>query len=449
LMVDLVLNHVSRQSEWFRDYVEGIAPARDYFITVDPQTDLSQVVRPRSTPLLTPVQTQEGSRYLWTTFSTDQIALNFANPDVLFEFLDILLLYISMGARIIRLDAIAYLWKKIGTPCIHLPETHEIVKLLRDFLTLVAPHVLLLTETNVPHAENISYFGNGDEAHLVYQFSLPPLLLHALQTGNSRYLTRWAASLPSLPTGCTVLNFTASHDGIGVRPLHGLIPEEEFSRLVEGIRQRGGYISMKRDTDGSESPYELNITYFDALSDPEDPDMDRQVARFLCSQAVMLALQGIPAIYFHSLTATPNDEAAVRRTGHARAINRKRWDAHSLEALLQDASTITARVFRSYLHLLRLRARHPAFHPEGVQRILDLGDSLFALERTAPDQSETIVALHNVTAHTVTVPIDRIPSLQKAGQGKELITGRTMKPVPRTLRLSPYATAWIRVSPPH
>ena len=285
--------------------------------------------------MLTTVTTPAGKRSVWTTFSDDQIDLNFANPDVLFELLDILMLYVSMGARIIRLDAIAYLWKRIGTPCIHLPETHEVVKLFRDFLEIVAPDVLLLTETNVPQPENYSYFGNGDEAHVVYQFALPPLLLHALQFGTSKYLTAWASALPVLPAGCAVLNFTASHDGIGVRPLQGLFPDEEIRTLVERVRALGAQVSTRRNSDGSDSPYELNITYFDAMRGNGDPD-PLHVQRFLCSQTIPLVLKGIPAVYFHSLTATPNDVEGVKRTGRARSINRQKWSQGELEDALKD-----------------------------------------------------------------------------------------------------------------
>lgn len=398
LAFDLVLNHVSRKSGWFLDYQAGIAPGRHYFIEADPQADLSAVLRPRTTPLLHRVETRAGPRQVWTTFSEDQVDLDFSNPDVLFELLDILLFYISMGARAIRLDAVAYVWKKIGTTCIHLPETHELVKLFRDFLELTAPGVLLLTETNVPHQENIAYFGRGDEAHLVYQFSLPPLLLHALLRGNASALTRWAASLADPPPGCAFLNFTASHDGIGLRPLQGLLPEQEIVWLADEARVRGGRVSLQRDRDGSESPYELNLTWFSALSDRAP---ERHLARFLCSQAILLSLKGIPAIYFHNLSATPNDLEGVSRTGRARSINRRKWVEAELHAQLDDPATPASQVFQKLVDLLHQRASHPAFHPDGAQRVLDLGPNLFALERTAPDGTERMLAVHNVTDRTV------------------------------------------------
>ncbi|MCA9069638.1 MAG: hypothetical protein KDA84_11975, partial [Planctomycetaceae bacterium] len=318
LIFDLVLNHCSQHSQWFQDYKAGKAPYTNYFIDVDPATDVSQVTRPRSLPLLTPVETTEGTKHVWTTFSDDQIDLNFAHPDVLIEMLDVLLGYAARGARIIRLDAIAYLWKRLGTSCIHLPETHEVVKLMRDVLDEIAPGTILLTETNVPHEENVSYFGQGDEAHMVYQFSLAPLLLDALLTGDGSVLMGWLSDLPDWTPGTTVFNFTSSHDGIGVRPLEGLLAEARFANLIQAVRDRGGHISTRRKADGSDSPYEMNITYFSALSGPGGESDEFHLRRFLTSQAVMLALRGIPGIYFHCLVGTPNHEAGVQETGRAR-----------------------------------------------------------------------------------------------------------------------------------
>ncbi|HET6528848.1 MAG TPA: alpha-amylase family glycosyl hydrolase, partial [Balneolaceae bacterium] len=304
VMVDLVINHTSRYSKWFENYQKGEEPGKDYFIEMDPTTDLSMAVRPRSSPLLTSVKTQDGLRYVWTTFSDDQIDLDFTNPDVLMEFIDIFLFYLSKGVKLVRLDAIAYLWKKIGTKSIHLNETHQVVKLFRTLMDFIDPEAKLITETNVPFEENISYFGDGDETHMVYQFSLPPLLLHAILTENAHYLSKWASHLPDPPEGCTYFNFTASHDGIGVRPIEGLVPNKDFEFLVQSTEERGGFVSYKTNSDGSQSPYELNITYYDAFADSEVENSDLQVKRFLCSQIITLSLQGVPGIYFHNLTAT-------------------------------------------------------------------------------------------------------------------------------------------------
>lgn len=394
LMADLVINHASSRSQWFKNFLKQHGKGRDYFITEDPKTDLSQVTRPRSTPLLTPYETANGVKYVWTTFSADQVDLNFSNPDLLVEMMDILIGYIDKGARIIRLDAIAFLWKVIGTTCLHLPETHEVIKLMRDVTEFINPDTIILTETNVPNKENLSYFGDGDEAHMVYQFSLPPLLLHALHTGNSSYLSTWAKSLPQLDGDKTFFNFTASHDGIGVRPLEGLLPDDEKNTLVENMKGFGGMVNYKSNPDGSQSPYELNITYFDALKGTHKGEDQLQIDRFLASQICMMSLAGVPAFYIHSLTATPNYYEGVEKTQHNRTINRRKWELDKLQNVL-GSDTPQKKVFESLQQLILLRKKQAAFHPNADQKILDFGNDLFGLKRKAENQ--TILVIINLS----------------------------------------------------
>ena len=444
LMFDLVLNHCSRESQWFRDFVTGIAPARHYFLPTDPKTDLTAVVRPRSSPLLSKTTTRDGEVFVWTTFSEDQVDLNWKNPDVLFEFLDILFLYLAKGVSMLRLDAVAFLWKELGTDCLHRPETHEVVKLLRDVLTIVAPDTILLTETNVPHKENISYFGEGDEAHMVYNFTLPPLLLYSLLREDAGELTAWAQSLPDLPKGQAFLNFTASHDGIGVRPLQGILPDKERDWLVEQVRKRGGRVSRKRNSDGSESPYELNITYVSATGEEANPELGRR--RFLCSQAVMLSMRGIPAIYIHSLLGTPNDEEAVKRPdGYPRAINRHKYTLSEVEKIAASPDEPQGKIHARYTSWLRRRTHHTAFHPEASQEILSLNPSVFGFVRTSQDGAETIVCLFNFTTKEQKLPYPKIHSaFAHAGTARELLSSTTVKTGPkRTLTLAPYQAVWL------
>ncbi|AKJ65362.1 sugar phosphorylase [Kiritimatiella glycovorans] len=444
LMFDLVLNHVSRKSEWFRDYRNGVAPLREFFIESDPDADLSAVVRPRSKPLLHPVKTVDGEKHVWTTFSEDQIDLDFSNPDVLFEFLDLVLFYLSQGARILRLDAIAYLWKVPGTPCIHLPQTHATVKLIRDLLDMVAPEALILTETNVPHEENLSYFGDGDEAHMVYQFSLPPLLLHALRRETGKHLTAWAAGLPELPEGQTFFNFTASHDGIGLRPLQGLLDDAELALLVDDIRRLGGHVSTRRREDGTDSPYELNIALYDALGDPDRPDEEAQIRAFLCAQTLPLALRGVPALYFHSFTATRNYTEGVEATGRARTINRYRWDEDDLTERLADPRSRTTRVLDELRRRLKLRARQPAFHPDSPQRVVDLGPECFALVRGPFGKGPPVAALSNLTARTITVRLDpAVPELNGPRPCVDLLSGTRFSGSAKEIELAPRQTVWL------
>ncbi len=387
------------------------------------------------------MHTRDGETHVWTTFSPDQVDLNWQNPDVLFEFLDILLLYLSHGVKILRLDAVAFLWKELGTNCLHLPQTHEVVKLLRDVCEMVAPETLILTETNVPHDENISYFGQGDEAHMVYNFSLPPLLLHALLSGDGTHLTAWARDLIYPEGACTYFNFTASHDGVGVRPVQGLLPQVAFDFMVDQVKQRGGHVSMKTNADGSQSPYELNITYASALSDPDDEALG--LARFLCSQALALALKGVPAVYLHSLLGTPNDSEAAESTGIPRRINRRKYQREELDQLLAEEGSQNT-IFRRMQQMLRRRANQPAFHPEAGQTIHDAGASFFVFERTSISKNQVILCAFNLTGEAQT--LQHPWGLKPAGgsyKAHDILSGKAMTLSKKGLMLKPYQAVWL------
>ncbi len=416
LMFDAVFNHLSAESEWFRRYLAGDPAYRDFFVAVDGDPDLSAVVRPRALPLLTAFDGAGGTRKIWTTFSADQADLNYRNPAVLAAIVEALLFYVWKGASFIRLDAVAFLWKEVGTPCLHLPQTHRLVQLLRAVLDEAAPSVRLITETNVAHRDNLSYFGDGtNEAHLVYNFALPPLVLHAMQTGCADRLTRWAQTL-ALPSDNTAFfNFLASHDGIGLNPARGILDDGEIAALVQRTQEHGGLISYKHLPDGSEVPYEMNINYLDALSDPAAAEPPELAARkFLTAQAIMLCLQGMPGVYFHSLFGSRGDRAAVTSNGIKRRINREKLDYATLLSELQDPASLRNRVFGGFRALLQFRQAHPAFAPAAAQRVLALDPRVFAVLRETADCRDRVLCLHNVAEETVRVhtagatPIDQV-----------------------------------------
>lgn len=406
LMFDAVFNHISAQGDWFQRFLRDEPDYRDFFVTVQGNPDLSRVVRPRALPLLTEFPTARGPEKVWTTFSADQVDVNAKNPRLLLALLDALLLYVANGARYIRLDAIAYLWKKIGTTCIHLPQTHTVIQLMRAVLDEVAPDVQLITETNVPHVDNISYFGNGtNEAQLVYNFALPPLVLHALLRGDATHLTRWAAALTTPSDRTTFFNFLASHDGIGLNPARGILPPDEIDFLVERCQAHGGFINYKQNSDGSKSPYEMNIVYFDALNDPAGGDsLETQVNRFMVAQAIMLALAGVPGIYFHSLFGSRNDREAALQTGINRRINRQKFARAELEAELSRPESLRARVFGRFCELLTLRRTHAAFAPNARQQVLDAGPQVFAVLRESVEAADRMLCLHNLSADVIQLP---------------------------------------------
>lgn len=440
LMSDLVLNHVSSQGVWFNAYRQGQKPYDGFFFEADPSDDVSMVVRPRTTPLLQEVETAMGTRHVWCTFSHDQIDLDFRNPEVLLEILRIIRLHIDNGVRIIRLDAVAFLWKQLGTNCIHLPQTHAVIQLMRLLMDYATETVILLTETNVPKAENLSYFGHRNEAHVVYNFPLPPLILHAMMSGSARYLIKWQRTMPPAPLGCAYLNFTASHDGIGMRPAEGLLPPPEIGQVIDTIREIGGLVSMRSLPGGGEAPYELNCTYFEAMGRTFEGRDDLHFERFMCSQTIPMSLEGIPALYIHSMLATPNDLEAVERRGMNRAINRHRWDYPTLLSTLGDEETIHARVLEALSDRLRLRAEQPGFHPNATQFTLNLDQRIFGLWRQSLDRAQSIFALHNVSGETVEIPAGELNLIADETwvdllSGEEIASG--------AVEMAPYQCRWI------
>lgn len=436
VMLDAVVNHTSKSHAWFQNCLKGAAPYKDYYIACDPSLDYSSVTRPRPLPLLTKFQTPAGEKWYWTTFSDDQVDVNFASPDLLCEIIDVLLSYAGRGAKFIRLDAVGFAWKQLGTSCMHLPQTHAVVKLFRHFLNQLFPGVYLITETNVPHLDNIRYFGQGDEADLVYQFPLPPLVLFTFLTGNATKLSKWADSLreTSLPEGTAYFNFLASHDGVGVRPTEGILNEKEREFLLEAAISHGGRVSYKQNADGSQSPYELNINYCDALT-PSGATDSARIARFLAAQAILLSLQGVPGIYYHSLLGSRNWVKGMEKSGISRRINREKLEYSRLIQELNEPGSFRHKIFFGFLELLKIRRRQPAFSPFASQRVLDFGPSIFAVARESARPGQKLLALVNVTGNTA--------GLNETLTGEDLLNGD--KPV--SIRsLSPYQICWLKLA---
>jgi len=474
LMFDAVVNHISSQSVEFQGFLKGAPDFEEFFTVVEPGTDLSRVFRPRATPVVTPFETSSGEKLVWTTFSADQVDLNYRNPDVLIEVMDILLFYAAYGADFIRLDAVTYVWKEIGTNCINLPRTHRIVQLMRCVLDLAAPRVAIITETNVPHKDNIAYFGDGlNEAQMVYNFALPMLTLHAFHSGDVSTLSDWAKTLDLPSDQATFFNFLACHDGIGMLPVKNILSDEDRDEAVRRTLELGGFVSYKSNEDGSQSPYELNINYLDALSDPASPsgnlehldelninfmdaltdpekpndDIELQAKRFLATQAIMLALRGVPGIYFHSLFGSQNWRAGADQTGRSRTINREKLQLNRLEQELQDPKSLRYSVFHGYCKFLKVRTSNPAFHPYGGQWVLDIHPSVFALLRTSTDHQVHTLCMHNVTNQTqaLTIGLADLP-ITDSDPLRDTISGEQYQPDGQSFQitLAPYQVAWIQ-----
>jgi sucrose phosphorylase len=421
LMFDFVCNHMSAHSAWFKHFLAQDPGWDNFFISMPPATDLSAVTRPRTSPLLTPFEMADGeTRYIWTTFSADQIDLNFANPEVLIRMVNVLLDYLARGADYVRLDAVGYMWKTPGTNCIHLEKTHQLVKLFRAISNVVAPGTVIITETNVPHKDNISYLGNGqDEAQMVYQFSLPPLVLHAIHSGSGRALRQWAGTLDLSHSGTTFFNFLASHDGIGLNPARGILTEIEIVALVRDLALEGALVSYKNNADGTTSPYEINVTYLDALNRQEDNDETR-LKRFLLAHAILLAFPGVPAIYIQSMLGSRNDYDGVRAAGHNRAINRQKYDLHEIESALVGGDWLRQQVYTQLSQLIQLRRRQPAFHPDNAMTLFDSENALLVLKRHLPDSEAGLLCVFNLSSRKVETRLPEARTLQDVISGEKI-----------------------------
>lgn len=442
LMADLVINHCSSRSGWFDNFKQRKSPGSDYFIEADPDTDLSDVVRPRTSPLLREVETLNGKRHVWCTFSPDQVDLNFANSEVVCEMVRIIKLYLDRGVRTFRLDAVAFLWKEIGTNCINHPKTHEFVRMFRTLIEHHSPDAIIITETNVPNHENLSYFGNANEAHAVYNFSLPPLLVNALVTGNSSHLKMWQMSMPPAQMGTFFLNFIASHDGIGLRPAEGLLNDDEIDALANTMQNFGARISWRSAEGGRPKPYEINVTLFDALQGTVKGPDKWQIDRFICAHAIMLSLEGIPAIYIHSFLATNNYAEGVELTNHNRTINRYKWDYDQISEKLDDGYSHHCKVMNRMKELLAIRTKQQAFHPNATQFTLHLGDQIFAFWRQSLKRDQSIFCIHNISDTEVTIPLSSI-NLISLNTWEDLVSGDQYADLHKDLVLGPYQFVWL------
>ena len=440
VMADVVINHGSSDSLWFKNFIKGKGKGSDYFLNFDEPFDTSKVVRPRTSDLLNPVETSDGIKYTWCTFSKDQVDYNFSNPVVLFEFVQIIIFYLSKGITVFRFDAVAFIWKKIGTSCINLEKTHEIVRLFRTLLTYLSPKAVLVTETNTPARENVSYFGNANEAHWIYNFSLPPILIYSILAGDSSYLEKLTMSMPPSQLGTSYLNFIASHDGIGLRPAETFLTKDEVTKFINLMEQNGGKVSYRSNNTDTPEPYEINITLFDAMKESFNKEVNLYVERFICIHAIMLSLEGVPAFYIHSLFGTRNDYALYKQTNQNRSLNRGKIKISEID--LSNESEPQSYIFLQLKKLMHIRKKQPAFHPNAVQFTLHLGSNLYGIWRQSLDKKQSIFCISNLTDEVVNLSLLDL-NLIGFDHWRDIITEIEIDDITSEIELRPYQTMWL------
>ena len=439
VMADIVINHSSARGLWFKNFLKDKKPGKDYFLKVNSKFDISKVIRPRDHQLLKKIDIFKQPEYLWRTFSPDQLDMNFKNPAVLLRFIKIMINLVNHGVTIFRLDAIAYLWKESGTKCINLKETHEIIKLFRLICNLLNVESIIVTETNLPEKENISYFGNADEANWIYNFSLPPLLIYSFLFENSSYLNNWNKKLPQTKKGNSYLNFIASHDGIGMRPVEGIINKNNKDKFFKRLKKNGSKFSFRKVQNKSKKVYEANITIFDALKKSDyDPKGKYFLERFISAHSIMISFEGVPAIYFNSLFGTSNDEAKYIITGNNRDLNRYRWNHKNITEKLKNLKSKQSIFYKNITNLLKIRRKQKAFHPNGLRSSVNMGKKIFCFKRQSVDKKQAILCITNLSSKVQNTKFN-----QKFLTWKNLLSSNNNHILNKMIKLEPYETVWL------
>ena len=438
IMADIVINHASARGLWFRNFLKNKKPGKNYFLTIDPKFNTSKVIRPRDHKLLKKINIFNKKEYLWRTFSPDQLDLNFKNPSVLLRFIKIMINLINHGVTVFRLDAIAYLWKESGTKCINLKQTHEIIKLLRTICNSLNVETIIVTETNLPEKENLSYFGKNDEADWIYNFSLPPLLIHAFLFENSSYLNQWSRKLPNTKNGNSYLNFISSHDGIGIRPTEGIFNQKILNNFLKRLKKNGSKFSYRKVQNKSKKVYEANITVFDAL---KKSDYDSKgkffLERYVSAHSIMISFEGIPAVYFNSLFGKSNDEAKYIITGNNRDVNRYKWNIKNISKKLNNKNSKQNIFYRKISHLLSVRRKQKAFHPNASRHNINFGSKIFSFKRISINKEQTIICITNLSSKIQRANLDKIY------HNWNNLIGSKIEIKNKLLILKPFETIWL------
>ena len=438
LMADLVINHSSARGLWFSNFLKNKSPGKDYFFTVDKNFNSKKVIRPREHELLKKIKLSNKTKYLWRTFSPDQIDLNFKNPKVLIRFIKIIFNLINNGVRIFRLDAIAYLWKENGNTCINHTNTHNIIKFIRLVCNLLKTECIIITETNLPEKENLSYFGNNDEANWIYNFSLAPILVYSLLFEDSNKITKWSKNFPIAKLNNNYLNFIASHDGIGMRPIEGILSTNTQKKFLSRLKKNGGEFSYRKVQGVKKKVYEANITLFNAF---KYSDFDKSgifgFERYMAAHTIMISFDGIPAIYFNSMFGNSNDNSKYIISGNKRDLNRYRWNKDKIEDHLKDQNSKQNKYYKNMSNILAIRSKQKAFHPNAIRKTLKLGSNFFGIKRVSTDNKQSIYCITNMTSKLQLLKVNK-NIFYKRNLFNSKLTKKSGK-----IQFDPFQTVWL------
>ncbi|MCR4328974.1 MAG: alpha-amylase family glycosyl hydrolase [Candidatus Roizmanbacteria bacterium] len=432
IMADFVANHTAITHTWFKEFLNGNERYKDYYLWFEKPMDTSWAYRTRTNPLLTPFEKKDGSRiWVWTNFSPLQADLNYQNPEVFLAMTKILIGYLTHRISLLRIDAAGYLWKQVGTPSVHMKQTHTILAIWREIMAQINPEAYLITETNVPNNINVQYFGKTvPEAHMVYNFGLSPLLLHTFMKKDSTLLTNWVQTLHTPRDDTTYFTITQTHDGVNVRSIEGVLTVDDIAKLAQCSIEVGGGINSRLLPNGTTEPYELNVVYKSFLGSNE---------ALLATQAISLCIEGVPGIYFNSMIGAKNWEEGVKKSNEKRSINRRKYTLNEINAFLQTEESC----LQEYKHMVTVRSQEELFAPKVPQKILSVGPKVFGLQRISGKKA--LYALTNISDTLISIDVSTL--FKNVHETTDLLTNRlyrlTLNPI---VFLRPYQSVWLKTA---
>jgi amylosucrase len=469
LCVDLVLNHTAKEHAWARQAQKGVPKYQDYYLMFDDDTLPKQYeqtlveVFPDNAPGNFTFYPDLG-KWVWTTFNEHQWDLNWANPWVFLEMVEVMLFLANKGVDVLRFDAVAFMWKRLGTRCQSEPEVHMLLRALRAASHIAAPSVIHLEEAIVSPGEMIPYLGHGEhvgkEGNLAYHNSLMVQFWSALATRETRLMTHVLEShFPPALTNATYATYIRCHDDIGWAvtdedahavgldgPLHRAFLSDFYEGVFPGSFSRGALFQLNPETgDKRISGTFASLAGLERAEEEENPEaIDRAIDRILLGHALIASFGGIPLVYMGDEIALLNDWSYTADPAHAhdsRWLHRPRMDWERAGAARLREGT-AGRVYEGVRHILARRSRTPELHAAYPTLIADTGQNgLFAFVRMAP--TNALVCIFNFTEFWTTLRHDwavaRGATLfddALSDQHVELDAGHILLP--------PYARLWLR-----
>ena len=469
LVLDLVLNHVAREHEWAERARAGEQRYRDYFLLYPDRTepDAWERTLPEVFPDFAPgsfTWDDEAVGWVWTTFNSYQWDLNWANPDVFCEFVDIICFLVNAGIEVLRLDAIAFIWKRLGTNCQNQPEVHHLTQALRSALRIVAPAAAFKAEAIVGPSDLLPYLGQGRHwgkvSDMAYHNSLMVQLWSSLASRDTRLFETALQAFPAKPGTTTWGTYVRCHDDIGwaisdsdaARTLidgygHRTFLADFYSGEFPGSFARGLVFQYNPATnDRRISGSCASLAGLEVALEAGDPfRVTDAIRRILLMHTVVMGFGGIPLVYMGDEIGMLNDRGFADTLEHAadnRWAHRPLMDWDAVRSAGADPDSPAGRLLAAFRHLVRVRASVPQLHAAWESQVVPSPDPrILLLERRHP--LGTMVQVYNVSEGPVYLPCDLLRARLGVDEAVEKLSGRVWSLTPFNLMVEPYQSLWL------